>query len=102
SDRIGVMYLGKIVEIAPSEELFLRPLHPYTKGLIQSIPRLDEQNLNQTNVLEGEIPSPLDPLQGCPFHTRCPLATELCRKKAPEFSKANSNRFVACHHAQNV
>ncbi|WP_420768645.1 dipeptide ABC transporter ATP-binding protein [Parageobacillus thermoglucosidasius] len=99
SDRIGVMYLGRIVEIAPSDELFENPLHPYTSGLIQSIPSIDKVGARQVNVLKGEIPSPANPPSGCAFRTRCPFATELCSKETPDLVEMDKEHFVACHYA---
>lgn len=98
SDRIGVMYLGKLVEIAPSDMLFNEPLHPYTGGLIQSIPGAGNR---QQHMIMGEIPSPSNPPSGCAFRTRCPLATELCKREEPVFKEQKMGHFVACHYAGN-
>lgn len=98
SDRIVVMYLGKIVEIAPSEELFENPIHPYTKALIESIPSVEKRNNPVKKVLQGEIPSPTNPPSGCVFRTRCPFATEKCALVAPELTEISQNRYVACHY----
>lgn len=99
SDRIGVMYLGKIVEIAPSEQLFRAPLHPYTQALIQSIPSTNLTEANKVVSIEGEIPSPSSPPSGCAFRTRCPFATELCKQEIPDFIEQKAGHFVACHYA---
>lgn len=98
SDRIGVMYLGKLVEIAPSEELFLRPAHPYTQGLIASIPQPGPGRTRTFRAIEGEIPSPANPPSGCRFHTRCPMATERCREAEPELQLIGSEHYAACHY----
>lgn len=99
SDRVGVMYLGKMVEIAPSEELFNRPAHPYTEALIKSIPHSAAFNLNKDIVsIQGEIPSPANPPSGCVFRTRCPLANEHCSVEVPELKEFEPDRFVACHY----
>ncbi|SEL93698.1 peptide/nickel transport system ATP-binding protein [Paenibacillus sp. cl141a] len=98
SDRIGVMYLGKLVEIAPSESLFLRPAHPYTRALIDSIPRGAPGGSQPTGGIEGEIPSPSNPPSGCRFHTRCPLATSRCREEEPQLLILESGHYAACHH----
>lgn len=79
SDVIGVMYLGHIVEIASDKEIYENPKHPYTKALISSIPQIDKLNKNRI-ILKGELPSPSNPPQGCPFHTRCPIAQDMCKK----------------------
>jgi oligopeptide transport system ATP-binding protein len=98
SDRIGVMYLGKLVELGTSDEVFNRPSHPYTKALFGAIPMpvvtVDHQRLT---TLEGNIPSPIDPPSGCRFHTRCPLMQEQCRETEPTLRQVGSGRFVACH-----
>lgn len=98
SDRIGVMYLGKLVEIAPSESLFLRPAHPYTRALIDSIPQGAPGGSKPTGGIEGEIPSPANPPSGCRFHTRCPLATSRCREEEPQLLVLESGHYAACHH----
>ena len=102
SDRIGVMYLGRIVEIAPSEKLFENPLHPYTQALIQSIPSVEMSKIQQVLSIEGEIPSPSNPPSGCAFRTRCPFATELCKQEVPEFVERENGHFVACHYATQL
>ncbi|WP_028552903.1 ABC transporter ATP-binding protein [Paenibacillus sp. UNC451MF] len=98
SDRIGVMYLGKLVEVAPSEELFKHPVHPYTKGLIASIPSADPTRKRPFASIEGEIPSPSNPPSGCRFHTRCPAATAKCRSEEPELMQVAEDRWAACHY----
>ena len=102
SDRIGVMYLGKIVEIAPSEELFSRPAHPYTEALIASIPHADFSHNRSTPSIGGEIPSPANPPSGCRFRTRCPFASERCSEEMPELKELVPRRFVACHYSHLV
>lgn len=98
SDRIGVMYLGKLVEIAPSEELFLHPSHPYTKGLLSSIPSTDPSHKRAWIEIEGEIPSPANPPSGCRFHTRCPAATAKCKEEQPELVPIREGHWTACHY----
>ncbi|MDE6579949.1 MAG: ATP-binding cassette domain-containing protein [Ruminiclostridium sp.] len=98
SDRIGVMYLGNMVETADSEELFAHPLHPYTEALINAIPTTDPDADKKPEVLEGDIPSPVNPPKGCKFHTRCKYCTEICTKVTPEWEEVRPNHFVACHH----
>ncbi|EIJ82269.1 oligopeptide/dipeptide ABC transporter, ATPase subunit [Bacillus methanolicus PB1] len=102
SDRIGVMYLGKMVEIAPSEELFSHPAHPYTEALIRSIPHPDPSYKKTVVSIQGEIPSPANPPSGCVFRTRCPLATERCSVEVPELKEFKPGRFVACHYSSLV
>ncbi|AJS60502.1 ABC transporter ATP-binding protein [Paenibacillus sp. IHBB 10380] len=97
SDRIGVMYLGKLVEIAPSEELFLHPAHHYTKALITSIPIPDPTRKREAIAIQGEIPSPANPPSGCHFHTRCPAATARCREEQPVLKQVGKDHFTACH-----
>ncbi|QHT64138.1 ATP-binding cassette domain-containing protein [Paenibacillus lycopersici] len=97
SDRIGVMYLGKLVEIAPSEQLFRRPAHHYTRALIASIPVPVPQRHRELAVLQGEIPSPANPPSGCRFRTRCPAATARCASEQPELRPIDQGHFVACH-----
>jgi oligopeptide/dipeptide ABC transporter ATP-binding protein len=97
SDRIGVMYLGKLVELGPSGEVFDEPLHPYTKALFGAIPLPVVDKNRELTVLEGNVPSPIDPPSGCRFHTRCPLAQEKCKITEPELRQARGGRYVACH-----
>jgi oligopeptide/dipeptide ABC transporter ATP-binding protein len=97
SDRIGVMYLGKIVELAPADDIFASPLHPYTQALFGAIPLPDVDNLRELTILEGNVPSPINPPSGCRFHTRCPLAQEICKQQEPKLRQIRRNRVVACH-----
>lgn len=99
SDRIGVMYLGRIVEQAPTDALFAQPRHPYTQALLSAVPEPKVKARRERIVLSGEIPSPLDPPPGCVFHTRCPLATEQCRQVVPEVRQVGAGHQVACHLA---
>ena len=97
ADRVGVMYLGHLVEEAETDELFTHPLHPYTRVLLSAVPTPDPRTHRERIVLEGELPSPLSPPSGCPFHTRCPHCTEQCRTVFPEMKKAADGHLVACH-----
>ena len=98
SDRIGVMYLGKLVELAPAAELFRTPLHPYTDALLSAVPQVDQQGRKRI-VLSGEVPSPRNPPAGCLFHTRCPRAMAVCRTTLPllQSPTGDPSRTVACH-----
>lgn len=100
SNRIGVMYLGRMVELADSYELVDRPLHPYTKSLISAIPIADPKQARESQriVLEGDVPSPLNPPSGCTFRTRCPYADERCAAEVPEWREVENGHFCACHH----
>ncbi|GFI03572.1 MAG: ABC transporter ATP-binding protein [Lachnospiraceae bacterium] len=100
SNRIGVMYLGRMVELADSYELITRPLHPYTKSLISAIPIADPKTAKASEriVLEGDVPSPLNPPSGCRFRTRCPYADEQCAQECPEWKELEKGHFAACHH----
>ena len=97
SDRVCVMYLGRICEIGPTDAIFERPAHPYTDALLASIPQLDPGSGAEEDVLTGDPPSPFDVPSGCRFRTRCPRATELCTEQVPELSEVSDGRFVACH-----
>ncbi|EOS32497.1 MAG: ABC transporter ATP-binding protein [Kineothrix sp.] len=103
SNRIGVMYLGRLVELADSYELTTNSLHPYTKSLISAIPIADPKVARQSQriVLEGDVPSPLNPPSGCRFRTRCPYANERCAAEVPEWREVSNGHYVACHHFEN-
>lgn len=96
--RVAVMYLGRIVEMASTEELFREPIHPYTEALLSAAPVPDPSYRGTKIVLEGDVPSPLDPPPGCAFHTRCPIATDLCRRESPPLAVNSAGRMIACHH----
>lgn len=98
SDRIGVMYLGNLAELARSEEIFDHPLHPYTEALLSAIPTTDVDRKKETILLEGDIPSPIKPPSGCKFHTRCRYCTDICKQVTPEWTEIRPGHFVACHH----
>ncbi len=98
SDRIGVMYLGNMVELGKSEEIFANPIHPYTVALINAIPTTDPDGQKELHILEGDIPSPVNPPSGCKFHTRCQYCTEICKQVVPEWRELGKDHFVACHH----
>ena len=98
SDRIGVMYLGNMVKLANTQELFDHPLHPYTEALMAAIPTTDVEENRELRILEGDIPSPVNPPQGCKFHTRCAHCTEICKHAVPEWKEMAPGHFVACHH----
>jgi len=99
SNRIGVMYLGNMVELAESNELYRNPVHPYSKTLLSAIPLPDPKKTRtrQRIIMEGEIPSPINPPSGCRFHTRCPYATQRCKEEVPEWKEVAPNHFAACH-----
>lgn len=98
SDRIGVMYLGNIVELATSADIFAHPTHPYTEALLSAIPTTDVDSKREMIPLEGDIPSPIHPPKGCKFHTRCKYCTEICKHITPELVEIEPAHFVACHH----
>ena len=104
SDRIAVMYLGKMVEMAAADEIYNHPMHPYSKALISAVPVPDPKvaRANERIPLGGDIPSPLNAPSGCPFRTRCPYATEQCAAEMPEFKEVSSGHFVACHHVADI
>lgn len=99
SDRIGVMYLGQLVEVAQSEELYNRPLHPYTKALLSAIPIPDPKLTRsmEREILEGDVPSPINPPSGCRFRTRCKFATKRCGEEEPKMKEVETGHFCACH-----
>ncbi|WP_268627370.1 ABC transporter ATP-binding protein [Paenibacillus alvei] len=96
-DRIGVMYLGTMMETAPRDELFRNPLHPYTKALLSAVPIPIPKLKRERIVLQGDIPNPANPPSGCKFHTRCPFATDICREQVPVFRDVGNDHQVACH-----
>ena len=104
SDRIGVMYLGRLVELADAGEIYDNPLHPYSKSLLSSVPIPDPKiaRANKRIVLSGDIPSPLNAPSGCPFRTRCPHATAICAESMPEFKEVSKGHFVACHRTNEI
>ena len=92
------MYLGNLVELAPSQELFDHPRHPYTEALMSAIPTTDVDSQREIQILEGDIPSPVRPPSGCKFHTRCRYCTEICEHAVPDWVEVSPNHFAACHH----
>ncbi|MPM83161.1 Oligopeptide transport ATP-binding protein OppF [bioreactor metagenome] len=97
SDRVGVMYLGNLVELTDTKELFANRLHPYTEALLSAIPTTDLKEKVEIKILEGDIPSPINPPAGCKFHTRCQFAQERCKTEVPELREIRPNHMVACH-----
>ncbi|MEC9490083.1 MAG: ABC transporter ATP-binding protein, partial [Halanaerobiales bacterium] len=105
-DRVAVMYVGKIVEIAETRELFASPAHPYSESLLAAVPKTDPESGREILSLEGEVPDPSNPPAGCYFHTRCKYAEDICKKEYPELRKINSaaggEKKVACHFAEEL
>ena len=103
SDRVAVMYLGKVCEVAAADELYLRPSHPYTDLLLRAIPVPDPNAaIDESGRIVGEIPSPIAPPSGCRFRTRCPRATERCAEEEPQLADIGDGHYVACHHPLTV
>ena len=102
SDKVGVMYLGRMVEFAPTKALFEHPLHPYTESLLSAVPVADPTQQMERIPLEGEIPNPANPPSGCYFHTRCRYCTEKCRTESPAYAEAAPGHYVACHRAAEL
>jgi peptide/nickel transport system ATP-binding protein len=101
SDRVAVMYLGRLAELAPKDELFSKPRHPYTRALLSAVPEPDpvHERKRKRQILSGEVPSPMNPPPGCRFHTRCPIAREVCGKEIPAWRAITPAHSVACHAA---
>ncbi|MDP6448494.1 MAG: ABC transporter ATP-binding protein, partial [Dehalococcoidales bacterium] len=97
ADRIGVMYLGKIIELADRTELLTHPLHPYTEALLSAVHAPDPHQVQKRIILKGEVPSPVEPPPGCTFHTRCPKVMEICRQESPVLRPRTGGRLVSCH-----
>ncbi|MCL1964601.1 MAG: ABC transporter ATP-binding protein, partial [Firmicutes bacterium] len=97
SDRVGVMYLGNMVEMASSQALFANPVHPYTEALLSAIPTVEAEAEREPILLEGSIPSPINPPKGCKFHTRCRFCQPICKREKPEFHEIEPGHLVACH-----
>lgn len=101
SDRIAVMYLGKIVETADKESLYRRPIHPYTRSLIEAVPKVGRGKISNRKLPQGEVPSPLNPPSGCSFHPRCPVAEERCKNETPVLKKTGENHYASCFLAKS-
>jgi oligopeptide/dipeptide ABC transporter ATP-binding protein len=104
SDRIAVMYLGKLMEVSPGEQLYSKPIHPYTSALMSAIPIPDphQNRARERTTVTGEPPNPINPPSGCRFHTRCPRATDVCKQVEPQLTEYAGGHLAACHHPQNV
>ncbi len=102
SDRVAIMYVGKVVELAKTEEFFLNPLHPYSEALLSALPKPDPRLRMKRIILSGEVANPVNPPSGCYFHPRCKYAEEICKKEEPEWKEVNPDHFVACHFAKEL
>jgi peptide/nickel transport system ATP-binding protein len=102
SDRVIVLYLGRIVELAPARELYARPRHPYTRALLSATPVPDPDAKRSRTVLSGELPSPANPPSGCVFHTRCPHAADICRREIPQLEETSPGHTVACWRKDEI
>jgi peptide/nickel transport system ATP-binding protein len=102
SDRVAVMHLGKIVELAPVASLFARPRHPYSEALMSAVPQPDPEMKKERIILEGEVPNPANPPSGCHFHPRCPYKTERCALEAPQLQEIGDGHYAACHYAEEL
>ena len=102
SDRVAVMYVGQLIELASTEKLFFSPKHPYTEALLSAIPEVDSASVMKPVTLKGEIPDPANPPTGCRFHTRCPYVQELCRTEEPQWQEYGPGHFAACHFAAEL
>ena len=97
ADRVGVMYLGNMMEMADTESLYAKPLHPYTQALFSSIPRIGKERIEDKQILGGDVPSPANPPKGCRFCTRCPKVMDICKTERPDFKEVEPGHFCACH-----
>ena len=102
SDRVAVMYVGKVAEMADSDELYNNPLHPYTEALMSAVPKPDPKYKSERIVMQGEVADPSNPPSGCYFHPRCQYAQDICKQKTPEFRELKPDHFVACHRAEEL
>ena len=102
SNRVAVMYVGRMVELADTDDLFSAPKHPYTAALLSAVPEPDPRTRSQRIVLQGEVANPASPPSGCYFHPRCPYAIERCRTETPAWQEVSSGRFVSCHRADEL
>src|SRR5690606_36749346 len=97
SDRVGVMYLGQMAELADTEDLYEKPLHPYTQALLSAVPVPDPEFVREEVVIKGDVPSPANPPSGCRFHTRCPFKMDICSQEIPRLAEVEPGHSVACH-----
>ena len=98
----NIMYLGRMAELASSEELFFNPIHPYTQALLSAVPIPNPRMRRERVILQGDLPSPAKPPTGCVFHTRCPLAQDICKHEVPVWTEVKPEHFVACHFSSNA